>query len=223
VASATGEWIWRPLDNPEELSISSFQAPNPQGFGLLQRDRDFDHYQDFETRAERRPSAWVVPKGEWGPGRIVLVEIPTHNDSNDNVVAFWVPETPLQPGTEHRFAYDLAWYDDEANQPPGGRTVGTRIDRGTFEDAYRFVIDFEGTALGRLPAETVLEGVVTIGSGDGSEATLVEQQVIKNPATGGWRLVFQIQPKTRDAFDIRAFLRKGAEASTETWSYLLHP
>jgi glucans biosynthesis protein len=69
----------------------------------------------------------------------------------------------------------------------------------------------------------VLEGVVTIESGDGSEATLVEQQVIKNPATGGWRLVFQIQPKTRDAFDIRAFLRKGPEAATETWSYVLHP
>jgi glucans biosynthesis protein len=85
------------------------------------------------------------------------------------------------------------------------------------------VIDFEGQALERLPAETVLEGVITIGSGDGSEATVVEQQVVKNPVTGGWRLVFQVQPKTRDAFDIRAFLRKGTDASTETWSYVLHP
>ena len=223
VASATGEWIWRPLDNPEELSVSSFQAPSPRGFGLLQRDRDFDHYQDFETRAERRPSVWVAPKGEWGPGRITLVEIPTRDDTNDNVVVFWVPKTPLQPGTEHRFAYDLDWYDDDPNQPPGGRTVSTRVDRGTVEDGYRFVIDFEGQALERLPAETVLEGVITIGSGDGSEATVVEQQVVKNPVTGGWRLVFQVQPKTRDAFDIRAFLRKGTDASTETWSYVLHP
>jgi glucans biosynthesis protein len=189
----------------------------------MQRDRTFDHYQDFETNAERRPSAWVTPKGEWGPGRVTLVEIPTRDDSKDNIVDYWVPQTPQAPGTEHRFAYDLAWHHDDPKQPPGGRIVATRIDRGTVEDGYRFVIDFEGKALERLPAETVLEGVVTIESGDGSEARLVEQQVIKNPVTGGWRLVFQVQPETSDAFDIRAFLRQGSAASTETWSYVLHP
>ncbi len=56
------EWIWRPLINPPVTSVNSFFDRNPKGFGLLQRDRDFDHYQDDGVFYERRPSLWVEPK-----------------------------------------------------------------------------------------------------------------------------------------------------------------
>ena len=86
----TGEWLWRPVDNPTTLQVHSYQMTNPRGFGLLQRDRDYANYQDLETNQERRPSAWVVPKGQWGPGRVELVEIPTPKDIHDNIAAYWV-------------------------------------------------------------------------------------------------------------------------------------
>src|SRR5262249_29432638 len=94
----TGEWIWRLLDNPTRINESSFATRDPRGFGLIQRDRDFADYQDIETRAELRPSVWIEPRGDWGPGRIDLVEIPTNTEKNDNIVAFWVPDQPLKPG-----------------------------------------------------------------------------------------------------------------------------
>jgi glucans biosynthesis protein len=223
LAAKTGEWIWRPLDNPDELQVSSFVLPSPRGFGLVQRDRNFDHYQDFEARPDLRPSAWVTPQGEWGPGRVELVEIPTRDDTNDNIVAFWVPDRPLTPGAELRFGYDMVWFREDAKRPPAGRVLDTRRDRVGPENAVRFVVDFSGPALDKLPPETVLEGVVSMGSGPEPQGTLLEQQVHKNPVTGGWRLVFKVRPASDDPLDIRAFLRKGTDSLTETWTYLLHP
>ena len=108
---ATGEWLWRPLDNPRTLHVSAFQAENPKGFGLLQRDRDFEHYQDLETHAERRPSVWVAPREGWGAGRIEVVEIPTNSDTNDNIVVYWVPDKTPKPGEPFPFSYALSWYE----------------------------------------------------------------------------------------------------------------
>lgn len=97
VQLGTGEWLWRPLSNPKRLLVTSFAATNPQGFGLMQRDRNFSSYQEIGAWYERRPSAWVEPKGNWGSGRVELVQIPTPDETNDNIVAYWVPDTPPKP------------------------------------------------------------------------------------------------------------------------------
>ena len=222
VQTGTGEWIWRPLDNPRALHVSSFQLDKPKGFGLVQRDRDFASYEDLEARSELRPSAWVAPAGDWGKGRVELIEIPTRSDVNDNIVAFWVPADPLEPGAPFSFAYTMSWYGDDAKRPPGGRVLATRRDFGTVEDAQRFVIDFGGGKLAKLPADAVLRAVVSIAGGDDS-AELLEQQVVKNPVTGGWRLTFQVHPKHKGPVDVRAFLDSGGETLTETWSYVILP
>jgi glucans biosynthesis protein len=219
----TGEWLWRPLDNPESLDVSLFRMPNPKGFGVVQRDRDFDHYQELETHSEERPSAWVVPRGDWGDGHVELVEIPTKNEVNDNVVAYWVPDKGPQAEGSISFAYDLYWYRDDRDRPPGGRAIATRRDHGTAEGVQRFIIDFEGARLKALPPETVVRGVITVGSGQEIGEELLDQHVVKNTATGGWRLGFQIHPKDNKPIELRAFLQKGDETLTETWSYTLHP
>ena len=85
-------------------------ARQPFGFGLLQRDIDFDHYQDLEARYDRRPSVWVSPKGDWGKGHLELVQIPTDNEYNDNIVAYWVPERAFERGDSVKYAYTLYWY-----------------------------------------------------------------------------------------------------------------
>jgi len=217
-----GEWLWRPLGNPRALEIGGFHMLNPKGFGLVQRDRDFDHYQDLETRSELRPSVWVSPRGDWGDGQLELVQIPTKSDTNDNIVAFWTPTKPPKPGELVAFAYTMSWFDDDPARPPGGRAISTHRDRGTAEDAYRFVVDFAGKKLDVLPENTVLRGVVSVASGEAS-AELIDQQVVRNPITKGWRLTFQVRPKKKQPVELRAFLDKGGEALTETWSYALQP
>ena len=215
---STGEWTWRPLRNPRVLSVNSFHMTNPRGFGLLQRDRDYEHYQDLETRMETRPSVWIEPKGDWGPGHVELVQIPTQADIHDNIVSYWTPDAPAEPGKSIDNAWRMTWYSDDASRPPAGRVVATRRDLGTFEDGQRFVIDFAGKELRAMPAETVLEGVVTVGNGE-----LLEQQVVKNPVNGQWRLTFQVRPQGGMPVEMRAFLRHEEEALTETWSYVLEP
>src|SRR6185312_14095878 len=69
--TGAGEHIWRPLNDDEHPSTSSFADKSPQGFGLLQRDRNFDDYLDG-VHYERRPSLWVEPLGDWGEGAVTL-------------------------------------------------------------------------------------------------------------------------------------------------------
>jgi glucans biosynthesis protein len=219
---ANGEWLWRPIDNPERLRISGLRAEPVAGFGLLQRDRDFTHYQDLETSAERRPSVFQVPWGNWGPGRVEVVEIPTNNDTNDNVVTYWVADRQLKADRPVRFGYTQWWYGDDPRWPPAGRVVSTRRDHGTVENAHRFVIDFAGGKLGKVPTQEVLHGMVAIQGGD-EVAEIRDQHVVTNPNIDGWRLSFQVQPKTRDPIELRAYLSLGEEVLTETWSYAIVP
>ena len=92
MVTGEGEWLWRPLQRPKAVTVSSFAMQNPRGFGLMQRDRSFASYEDVEARYERRPSAWIKPLGDWGPGRVELVQLPTPDETHDNIVAYWVPQ-----------------------------------------------------------------------------------------------------------------------------------
>ena len=98
IHTGSDEHIWRPLNNPQNLAVSTFQVENPKGFGLLQRGRDFAQYEDLDDHYEERPSVWIEPKGEWGKGKVELVEIPTPDETNDNIVAFWTPDEQPKPG-----------------------------------------------------------------------------------------------------------------------------
>jgi periplasmic glucans biosynthesis protein len=219
---STGEWLWRPLDNPRTLQVDSLQMQNPAGFGLIQRDRNFDHHQDLETRTDLRPSVWIQTRGGWGDGHVELVELPTDSDINDNIVAYWVPQRQPKPGEPVSFSYSMYWYGDDPTRPPAGRVVATRQDWGALENVHRFVLDFEGEALKALAGDRPPRGVVTIAGGD-EAAELVDQHVVKNPVTGGWRLTFQVRPKKAAPVELRAFLERGGQVLTETWSYAILP
>jgi glucans biosynthesis protein len=219
---ASGEWLWRPLDNPPRIDAAGFATENPRGFGLLQRDRDFRSYEDIETRMELRPSAWVAPEGDWGPGRVELVRIPTETELVDNVVAYFVPAAPVAPGRPLSFRYALSFYGDDPGRPPAGRAVATRRDRGARHAGQRFVVDFDGERLRALPDAAAPEAVVSVGPGAGA-ATLLDQHVVRHPATGGWRLSFQLRPQGKEPIELRAYLKEGDDVLTETWSYSLLP
>ena len=219
LAHGSGEWLWRPLANPKALRTSEFQSENPRGFGLLQRDRDFDHYQDLEAYYHLRPSAWVEPVGNWGRGAFCLVEIPTPDETNDNIVAFWKPEKLPELGQPFEYEYDLHWTMDLGRRPPGSFVAATRVSGVmSHPELRRFVVDFDGPAAKII--SSAVEGIVTVGSG----ATLVGSVTQRNTLNSTWRLAFEIKPDgTGRPVELRAFLHRGDSVLTETWSYLWQP
>lgn len=221
-----GEWLWRPLSNPPGVWVNAFQSDNPLGFGLINRDLNFDRYQDLEARYDRRPSLWCERRGNWGKGWIELVQIPTDDEIHDNIVAYWRPEQ-APPGEPLSFAYTLSWHFPDERRPPTGRVVASRTEKWKKPDTKTFILDFEGGGLEKLGPGDAVEGDVSVGPG----ARLVEQQVYKNVVTGGWRLVFQLKPENdpppaegiaperRPLVELRAYLKRSGSALTETWSY----
>ena len=179
--TGAGEWIWRPLVNPAQLHLNSYFDDNPRGFGLLQRDRDFDHYQDDGVYYDRRPSLWVEPKpgpnGGWGKGAVQLVEIPTVDETFDNIVAFWNPLDKPKPGQELLFGYRLYWGKKMPYSSPLGQTLATRTGIGGTVGVKRqyyswhFAVDFTGGELGALPKDSPVEAVITASRGTTEHVT----------------------------------------------------
>jgi glucans biosynthesis protein len=216
----TGGRRWRPLANPPRLSVSTFNVSGLEGYGLLQRDRNFDHYQDFETRADRRPSVWLQPLVGWPAGQVVLVEIPAPSEQNDNIVALWKIQRPVDATASFAYAYMLRFLGSEPKDDLQlGRVVATRIASGGLEGTVRYLVDFEGGRLASIPAERVVEGVLDVEPS--GAATVLDQQVTKNPVTGGWRLVFRLQ--VDDAARVRAVLRESTNELTERWIEQVSP
>jgi glucans biosynthesis protein len=219
-----GEWIWRPLANPRAVRVLAFSDENPKGFGLVQRDRSFASYEDLEAASHLRPSAWVEPVGDWGRGSVRLVEIPTPDETNDNIVAFWTPDALPPAGEALVFEYKLHWFmegEKGARQPPAGFVAATREGASkTHEpELRRFWIDFDGAAL-RNVATANVESVVTVGEG----AELVHQDAQKNQYNGTWRVALAIRPDgSGKPVELRCFLKRGPHILTETWSHLWNP
>jgi glucans biosynthesis protein len=215
-----GEWLWRPLRNPMQLEVSAFQDHDPRGFGLLQRERDFAAFQDLETHHERRPSVWIEPAGGWGPGAVVLIEMPSDRETNDNIVAFWEPRERPAAGEPLDLAYRMFWYADDPARPPRGRTLATRIGALRESDDRRFVIDFGGGELAKLASGTDVQANVSAGR-DGLLSDVVTQY---NEHTRGWRVAFRLATEdVEEPIELRCFLAADGRALTETWSYRWTP
>lgn len=223
IQSGTGEWIWRPLVNPKRLLVTSYALNNPLGFGLMQRDRQFASYEDLEAHYEARPGAWVEAQGDWGAGRVELIQIPTPDETNDNIVAFWVPDTPPRPGAPFDFEYRLLWQKNAERNPPLSWVAQTRKGHGWVhksDDSIALSVDFEGPALKKLAADEQVEAVV---NGD-ANAKLLETNVYPNAATGGWRMTTRLRRiDEKQPVELRGYLRSGNNTLSETWSYILPP
>jgi glucans biosynthesis protein len=212
--NGSGEWIWRPLVNPRQLRVSTFVDRNPKGFGLLQRNRAFADYQDLESRYETRPSAWVEPVGDWGAGGVMLFEIPTTEETNDNIVAFWRPETPLAAGAEWQGSYRLHWcLDPDISAERPAATVATRIGQGGEPGTRRFVLEFAGASLPRDAGASVAAHVTSAGAPPRHVVCHLDE------ITGSWRVSFDLTPDGAAPVELRCVLTLEDTAVTETWSY----
>ncbi|MEY3553138.1 MAG: putative glucans biosynthesis protein [Pseudomonadota bacterium] len=218
-----GEWLWRPLRNPDQQSLSSFLDRDTRGFGLLQRDRNFENYQDLEHNFEMRPSYWIEPREGWGEGRIELIEKPAADHRSNNIFVGWSPSQPAEPGKPLSFSYRLTSCLDIRRLSPSARAIATYQNPpralGSNEPiapgSRRFIIDFAGGELRYFQSQP--EAVEIVPST--SAGTITRSSVLHNPQTGGFRASFDIQVPPGQTTDLRAYLKAGNRALSETWTY----
>jgi glucans biosynthesis protein len=222
--TGTGERIFRPLHNPTRVTTSSFVDKTPKGFGLLQRDRAFDHYLDG-VRYDRRPSLWVEPIGDWGAGAVQLIEIPTDDEIHDNIVAAWAPAEPAKAGSSFRLGYRLHWLADEPYPATNvARVLSTRIGKGGRPGTPRpkgvtkFVVEFGGKPLDAVAADTKVTAKITASRGEVSYA-FVEQI----PDSRRWRAQFDLAATGTTPVELRMFLALADRALSETWLFQYEP
>jgi periplasmic glucans biosynthesis protein len=221
--TGNGEWMWRPLTNPSEVAWHAFHDNNPRGFGLLQRDRNFESYQDDQIFYDPRPDLWVEPRSDWGRGTVQLVEIPTVDETFDNIVSLFCPDQPVKPGQELSYAYRLHWGLQPPVVPPLARTSATRLGLGGVVGkrkhySCRFMVDFIATA---PPPSAAIEPVVQVSRGTVELATARVLRTSDGAGPTRFRAVFDVVPPDESTarIELRMFLRAAGQPLTETWLY----
>jgi len=223
--TGAGEHIWRPLNNVPKTIVSAFADTNPRGFGLLQRDRSFDHYLDG-VRYDIRPSTWIEPLESFGEGSVQLIEIPTDDEIHDNIVAMWVPKEPVKAGQTFHLKYRIHWAADEPSPSPLGRCVATRLGNGGQPGTARpkgvrkFMIEFLGGPLKDVPFGVKPEAILTTSRG---EFSYIFTEAVPDGIPGHWRAQFDLTVSGPEPAELRCYLKQGEQVLTETWLYQYHP
>ncbi|MGE9552787.1 glucan biosynthesis protein D [Erwinia amylovora] len=229
--TGVGEWICRPLNNPQRLTYNAYQDENPRGFGMLQLNHDFQDYQDVIGWYNKRPSLWVEPVGKWGKGAINLMEIPTTGETLDNIVCFWRPAEAIKAGSEHSFSYKLYWSGLPPVRSGLSRVNATRTGMGGFPEGWapgehypdvwarRFAVDFVGGDL-KAAAPKGIEPVINVTSG-----TVKQVEILYVEPIDGYRILFDWYPNSDSVapVNMRLFLRTKDETLSETWLYQYFP
>jgi len=234
INQSNGEWIWRPLEQAPLIQLYNFPDENPKGFGLLQRDRDFQHYQDSYAKYNIRPSAWIVPHGNWGKGSIQLIQLPTNNTNTDNVVLFWHPDQAIKAGDHLDFDYTIDFYMNDADRPPLAYCKQTLVNSpappplgipvAAVKDTVpvQFMIDFIGDGIENIPPNKPPHLDLTCNP-PVPETYIREWKVEKDDFDHLWRASFTIIPSKHNVpTEILCHLMRDKEPLTETWTYTLH-
>ena len=221
--TGSGEWIWRPLRNPAQSNTSSFLDTNPRGFGLMQRDRNFDHFQDLDQGYENRPSYWIEPRGDWGDGRIDLVERPASDENGTNIMAFWTPRNPLEAGQNQTWSYRIRTTSAESKLHPAGRVLNTFVANAAAGNGRetpppgtkRLIVDFTGGNLAYFysaPDQIKLVATASVGK-------IVQSTLTPNPRIDGFRATIDVALLPGQSTDLQIHLKAGSRTVTETWAY----
>jgi glucans biosynthesis protein len=158
---------------------------------------------------------------------VQLFEIPTVDETSDNIVAFWNPAEKTKAGQELLFGYRLYWGTQMPHSSPLAKTLATRTGvGGTIGQkrqyySWHFAVDFVGGELGALPRDAHVEAMISTTHGSTTEhvtAHYVEE--IK-----GYRALFDLKPAddSNEVIDLRMYLRIDGKPLTETWNYQYTP
>lgn len=205
--------LWWPLRDPRRLTLYRFYLNNPQGFGLVQRARRAQDYRAFGMHYENRPTAWVTPENVWGAGHLLLVELPTDSQTNDNISVFWVPAHTSRPGQPLVFQYRITWSGHNSLGAKLALVVASRHAYKSTQHRETYVVDFRGERLAHLTA-TAVQPIVHVWG----PAKVENVWVAKNGKGGRWRLQFTVVSTGSGVASIHASLASGASRLTETWA-----
>jgi glucans biosynthesis protein len=228
---ASGERVWRPIANDSgRLDFSFLSADQVKGFGLAQRDRRFAAYEDGEAAYDLRPSVWIEPTNDWGKGKVMLMEIPTVRELDDNIVATWVPDETPQPGQRYEFCYKQHWTLNGDMANAGGHVVATRTGVHEWEPEQRtMIVEFKGGLLDAVKDSNELQPIVEL-CGDAADKLKIKFSHVQQMEGGRWRVSFRLAPAQDGgklsevgAVEMRCCLKKGEDYLTETWVYRIQP
>lgn len=213
IANGQAEWLWRPLWNPKALSLSTFEVEELRGFGLMQRDRDPDHYRDPNVLYEKRPSVWVEPVSPWKGGNVRLLELATDGEGQDNIGVCWIPPASLKTNDSLSLRYRLHFGESVPESEDIGRVVATRWSQSGGAQV-QFEVDFDLSGVG-LDPDQAPEATI---SADGGQVDAVRTQ--RDPSGRYWRATFEAAPHAGQIMEIRASLGHNGRTLTEVWSFL---
>ena len=217
IATGPGSWLWAPLNKKPRIAVRTFPFVDPRGFGLLQRERRFQAYQDLEARYNRRPGYWIEPTSPWGAGKVLLMELPTDNETQDNVVALWKPDAPLVARKPAHFSYRLSALSGTIH--PLGVVDDTFLTdlNAKIPDAAnkRITVDFAGGSLSKHADDAT--GLTFASEAVG--ANILSALVVANPEIAGVRVVLDLATHS-GAVDLSGHLLSATgEKLTERWAF----
>jgi glucans biosynthesis protein len=215
--TGNGEWIWRPVSNRSRLQFSGFVDRDPQGFGLMQRDRTFNAFLDDDNDWQRRPSVWIEPIGKWGAGEVTLLEIPAGSQNNKNIACYWRPRPALAAGAEVNFAYRQFWSWQAPGRPDAAIVTLSRTGRipgDTSEGKNRFLVQFEG---GHLSDPAKAAAIVPAIWSSAGKVTAI--RAYRTPRQGSMRVVFELDAGGQPLVELRLWLKQDNTPMSETWLY----
>jgi glucans biosynthesis protein len=210
--NGSGEWIWRPIANRATLQISGFADQNPRGFGMLQRNREFDVYADDISHWELRPSLWIEPIGDWGEGEVQLLEIPTDSEANENVIALWRPKGGIAVGGSVSFAYRQFWCWTPPARPELATATTSRM--GKIDKRLRFIVEFVCDAFADPKRAAEVNAVI-----EASPGQVVSSRLFPSAARKSIRVMFDVDPGSSTYSELRVVLKAADKPQSETWLY----
>jgi glucans biosynthesis protein len=212
--TASGEKLWVPFDNPRSVSVRLFS--NATSYSFLQRDRNLSDYLDREAEYHLRPSVTVIPKSDFGPGFVRLLELPSSDEYSDNIVAGWQVQTPPEPGGSLEYAYQMKWRGDEPDTNQF-RVLSTTVRPSPGLNETRFAIEYGRPENGEsIPVAELRPYILT-----GADAQVKDVQF--TPTDRGWLVGFTIfNPNTTQVMDISCVLLRRDTFCSEKWQYLLN-
>jgi glucans biosynthesis protein len=212
ILTGAGEWLWRPIASRDTLQISAFGDVNPRGFGFLQRARVFDAFDDDDAHWELRPSLWIEPIGDWGQGEVILLEIPSDSENNDNVIAQWRPKAGLAAGATISFAYRQFWCWTPPARPALATVASSRA--GKIGNRRRFIVEFVADLFADPQKAAEVSAAVEAGPGQ-----IVATRLYAYKERRSVRVVFDLDPGSASYCELRLVLKAAGQPASETWLY----
>lgn len=210
VDRGNGERLWRPLNNPNKLQISAFGDEDIKGFGLIQRHRKFEDYQDLDANYQLKPSAWIEPLNDWGKGQLILLEIPSNAETNDNIVTYWEPQGGLKKDQPYKYSYRMTASNDSPSAASKARVV--RSSKGQLvAKGKELLIDYSNINAQDIDKIRIDASI--------SKGKIISSRIVAHPDINGARVFLNFEPESTNVAELRVQLNKGDKPLAATWLY----